>query len=92
MVSDRQTLSANGQTTWVYVTGAARVVISGTFGSGTAQIQTKDPAENAIDVVDGAFTTAADKVLVFPPGSRNAVRVDLSGSTTPALVVWTQSG
>ncbi len=91
-VSDRQTLSADGQTNYVQVVGPARVSISGTFGSGTAKIQTRDPEGNAIDVVDGSFTAAADKYLSFPPGSRNAVRVDLASATSPSLVVWVQAG
>ena len=92
VVSERLTLSADGQTAWVVVVGPARVSITGTFGGGTAQIETKDPGGNAVDMADGSFTEAADKRIDFPPNSRNEIRVDLSGATSPALVVWVQAG
>ena len=92
VVSKRLTLSADGQTAWVIVIGPARVSITGTFGGGTAQIETKDPSGAAVDLAEGSTTDAIDKLLDFPPNSRNEIRVDLSGATSPALVVWIQAG
>ena len=46
---DRQALAADGNTTYVKTVGPVRVSISGDLGGGTAKVQAKDPAGNAVD-------------------------------------------
>lgn len=87
---NRQTLSANGQTTERLYVGPVRISLTGTFGGGTAKVQAKDPNGIFVDIADGSFTAVADKVVDFPATSLNILRVDISGSTTPALVIWIQ--
>lgn len=89
-VSDFQTLSADGNTTWVEVVGPCRISISNDFGSGTATIQARTPENAALAVAEGTATAAVDKVVDFPAGSRNAVRVNLASSSSPDLDVWVQ--
>ncbi len=88
---NRQTLTADGQTTYVKVVGPVRISITGDFGTGTAKVQVKDPSDAAVDVANASYTAAADLYLEFPPKAINEIRVDLSGSVNPALVVWVQS-
>lgn len=88
---NKQTLSADGNTTYVKVVGSARVSISGNFSSGTAKVQAKDPSDAAVDVANASYTAAADAFLEFPPKAINEVRVNLAGSGSPTLDVWIQS-
>lgn len=87
---DRQTLSADGQTTPRNFVGPVRVSLTGTFGGGTFKIQAEDPSGAFVDVALTSRTAADDFIIDFPAGSENKIRGDLSGSTTPALVVWNQ--
>ena len=87
---DIETLSANGQTAVTVTIGPARLSLTGTFGSGTAKLQAKDPGGNWIDVANGSFTAVTDTIFDFPARSETDLRVDLSGSTNPTLVVWIQ--
>ena len=87
---DRQTLSANGQTNAKRYIGPIRLSLSGTFGGGTATLQSKDPAGNWVDIANGAFTAVTDTIFDFPGDVGNTVRVNLTGSTSPALVIWVQ--
>ena len=87
---DRQTLSADGQTTPRQYIGPVRISLTGDFGGGTLKIQAEDPSGAFVDVA-GASRTAADDFLIdFPASAQNKLQSDLSGSTTPALVVWLQ--
>lgn len=88
---DRQTLAANGQTEYVKTVGPVRVSITGDFGSGTAKVQMKDPSDAAVDVANASYSAAADAYLEIPLNAINEVRISLSGSANPALVVWIQS-
>ena len=88
---DRQTLVADGQTTEVGVVGPVRLSLTGSFGGGTAKLQAKDPSDAWVDVAEGSFAVATDTIFDFPDHTQNQIRVDISGSTTPALVVWIQS-
>ena len=88
---NRQTLSADGQTTDRQYVGPVRVSLSGDFGGGTAKVEVKDPSDNWIDVAGTSKTSAADFVIDFAEDALNDLRVDLSGATSPALVVWMQS-
>ena len=87
----RESMSGDGQSTALEVGGPVRLSLTGTFGGGTAQLQTKDPGGNWVDVANGSFTAVTDTLFDFPLEANNEVRVDLSGSTTPALVVWIQA-
>lgn len=87
---DRQTLAANGTTTVKLYNGPVRLSLSGTFGAGTAVLQALDPSGAAVDVVNGSFTAVTDTFFDFPTGAGNLLQVDLTGSTTPALVIWLQ--
>lgn len=87
---DRQTLAADGQTTSVKTINPVRMSLTGTFGGGTAKLQVQDPNEAWVDVAGGSFTAVTDTLFDFPKMSVNDLRVDISGSTTPALVVWLQ--
>ena len=91
MAGDRLTLAADGQTTAVGVRGPARVGISGGFGGGTASVEAKDPDGNWVTVAGTDSTVASDQVIDFPPDVATEIRVDITGSTTPTLVVWIQS-
>lgn len=87
---DRQVLSANGNTDPIKYVGPIRVSLKGDFGSGTATLQDKGP-DNVFDgVTNGVFTAEADKLIDYPIAEVNEVQVDLTGSTSPALVVWIQ--
>lgn len=87
---DRQTLSANGQTTPRNFVGPVRVSLTGTFGGGTFKMQAEDPTGVFVDVAGSDRTAADDFIIDFPPGGQNKLRGDLSGATTPALVIWNQ--
>mgnify|MGYP001812811864 CR=1 FL=1 len=82
-----ETLSADGDSAEVDVIGPAYVHLSGTFDSGTAKIQFKGSDGTWRDVAGASYAAAADKVVDFPPRSQNTLRVNLNGSTSPALVV-----
>ena len=87
---DKQTLSADGKTTARNYVGPVRVHLSGDFGGGTFKMEAEDPSGALVDV-SGTSRTAADDFLIdFPPGAQNKINGDLSGSTTPSLVVWNQ--
>lgn len=83
-----QTLTADGSTTEAEYIGAVYVSVSeGTWGSGTLKIERKNANGEWKDISDASFTADFDKVLDFPPGSKNALRATLSGSTSPDLDV-----
>ena len=90
--NDSQTLTADGETTAVTVSGPARLSLTGTFGSGTAQLQARGPDGVYVDVTGGEFTAATDTLYDFPNNTRNDLRVTLTGATAPALKVWIQAG
>lgn len=87
---NKQSLTADGDTVVTEYVGPVRVVLSGGFGGGTAKLQVRDPDGLAVDVVNGSFTEAADKVFDFPADSLNILSVNLAGSTTPTLDAWIQ--
>ena len=84
---NRQTLGADGTTTFLPFVGLVHLSLTGGFGGGAAKVQWKDPAGNTVDIANGSFTTVTDSVFDFPPGTINELAVNLSGSTTPTLVV-----
>lgn len=86
---NRQTLSADGQTTPRRFAGGVRIQLSGDFGGGTVTIEAEDPSGAFVPVV-GSARTAADDFLIDFPSSENNLRTDLSGSTSPALVILIQ--
>lgn len=86
-----ETLTADGKTKVVTVLGPVRVSLTGDFGSGTAQVQVLLPDDgNEVNVALGSFTAVTDTIFDFPERSETDIRVDLSGSTAPALLVWIQ--
>lgn len=87
---DRQTLSADGQTTPRQFAGPVRVSLTGDFGGGTLKIQSEDPSAAFVDVAGASRIAADDFIIDFPPGAQNKLRSDLAGSTTPALVITIQ--
>ena len=87
---DRQTLNANGQTTPRTYVGPVRVSCTGTFGGGTLKIQAEDPTAVFVDVDGTTKTAIGDFVIDFPPSAENRLQADLSGATSPALVIWIQ--
>ena len=87
---NKQTLTADGNTVVTQLVGPHRVVLSCGFGGGTAKVQVRDPNGVVVDVVDGSFTEAADKIVDFPENELNAVSINIAGSTTPTLSVWIQ--
>lgn len=87
---NKQTLSEDGDTDETQFIGSVRVVLSGTFGGGTAVLRAKDPLGVVTDVVNGSFTAVTDTIFDFPAGSVNVLTVNLSGATTPTLGVWLQ--
>ena len=91
-VDNRQVLSADGSTSAVSFVGPARLSLTGNFGTGTAQLQVRDPSSATISVANGSFTAATDTIFDFPAHTPNTLNVDLAGSSAPALVVWIQSG
>ena len=83
------TLSANGSAPstdgQAYPGPKVAVTVSGTFGSGTATIQTQaDDDTNWVDVETG-YTAATVKEVTLGEGMK--YRVTLTGSTSPSLVV-----
>jgi len=64
--------------------------LSGTFGGGTAVLRAVDPSNTPVPVGGGSFTAITDTRFDFPAESVNVLDVDISGSTTPALVIWIQ--
>lgn len=87
---DRQTLTADGQTNYVRVVGPIRLSLTGGFGGGTAKLQARDVSGADVDIAGASYGAAADAKIDFPANAVNQVRVDISGSTTPTLVVWVQ--
>jgi hypothetical protein len=83
------TLSADGHSKGVSAKNASKVVltVTGTWGSGTAQPEVcADPlATVPVWVASGSSLTANGSETITGPV--NAVRVTLSGSTSPSLVV-----
>lgn len=87
---DRTVLSADGPTTPRFYVGPVRVQLSGNFGGGTFKIEAEDPSGAPVPVVGTARTAADDFRVDFPDGVENKINGDLSGATTPALVVLIQ--
>jgi len=92
---DRQTLSADGTTTFKKFIGPVRWSLTGSFGGGTAKLQARDPSSTAssgvvVDIAEASATAAVDKVIDFPQGAVNWLATNIASSTTPSLVVWTQ--
>ena len=87
----RQTLSGNGQTVPRGTIGPVRVSLTGTFGTGSAQLEATDPEGNWVAVDGGVFTAVTDTIFDFPDHVQNQLRINLTGATGPALVVWIQS-
>jgi len=87
---DRQVLTTNTQTTPRNYVGLVRVSLTGTFGGGTFKMQAEDPSGAFVDVAGTSRTAVDDFLIDFPPGAQNKIRGDLSGATTPALVIWNQ--
>ena len=87
---EQQTLNADGPSVTVATLGPLHLSLTGDFGSGTAKLQSKGPNGSWIDVANGSFTAVTDTIFDFPARSETDVRVDLSGATAPALVVWLQ--
>lgn len=85
-----ETLSADGSTTYAKVKGSCWVSLSGDFGGGTATIERKNSAGTAVAIAGEAHTVAADRIIDFPAGSVNEVRVTIASSTAPALATSVQ--
>ncbi len=85
-----ETLDKDSETQWVTTIGPLRLSLTGVFGSGTAKLQARTPEGTIVDVAEGSFTAATDTIFDFPARSETDVRVKLTGSSSPLLVVWLQ--
>ena len=85
---NRQTLAADGSTSAVTFIGPVWLSLSGGFGGGTAQVQVYDGVGN-VAVQNGSFTAETDTLFDFPYAP-NIVNVNLTGATTPTLVIRLQ--
>lgn len=63
--------------------GRAAVIVSGTFGGGTATLQVKNEAGTWVAVSDAAWTAAKTAIIEF--GASAEFRINLSGATGPSL-------
>lgn len=83
------TLSADGNSSAISALQAFSTVVTvnGTFGSGSAQVQTTEDATAAVPVWSnsGSALTANGSVTVTGPHA--GIRVALSGATSPALSI-----
>lgn len=86
-----QTLSANGATASISAKGHAQLHLSGTFGGGTATAQFKDTNGNWRNIAVAAYTTDVDKLIDLPDRLVTDLRVNLTGATSPSLVVVLRS-
>jgi hypothetical protein len=80
-----ETISADGNSSSVSTSQKVHVHLSGTFGSGTAKVQFKDEGGTWRDIAGASYTAAADELIELGK-SQYDLRVNLSGSTSPALV------
>ena len=87
---NRQTLAADGQTDPKIFIGPIKLSLTGSFGTGTAKLQAKDPSGAFVDIATGSFAAATDTIFDFPVSDSNELKVDLAGATAPALVIWIQ--
>ena len=87
---DRQTLIADGTTTFRRFIGPVRLSLTNDFGTGTAKLQNKDPSDATVDVANGSFTAVTDTIFDFPVDEINEIAVNLAGSTAPDLDIWLQ--
>lgn len=85
-MSNYDTLSADGQTSWIRCTGTVyQIEAEGTFGSGTVTPQKKSYDGTAITLGDSTLTANGAINVEVPVGAE--IRIDLSGSTSPSLKV-----
>jgi len=68
------------------------VVVTGTFGAGSAEVETRDPDGNWLAPYGAAPLTADGEVIIDAPDFvQNEIRVALTGATAPTVSVWIQS-
>ena len=82
-----QTLTADGASDAKLLSGEVLVILKGTFGSGTAQIQVAANDDDWVDLTGGSFTAAVAQIMNFPQKTKVKTRVNLSSSTSPNLYV-----
>ena len=81
-----QTLAVDGNSNSISTADKVHCHVSGTFGGGTAKVQFKDEGGTWRDIAGAAYTSAADELIELG-SSQYDLRVNLAGSTSPALVV-----
>ena len=86
-----QTFTADGSGDWVAVTGPAWVSIANDIGGGTATIQYKDMDGSARAIAGEVWQAVKDRIIDFPAGAENEIRVTLASATSPDLDVVIQS-
>ena len=91
MAGTRYSVTADGATAFQRVVGPVHLSVTGGFGSGTVTFQALDPGGNTVPIANGAFTALTDTLFDFPATAINDVRVNVTGSSTPTLVIWIQS-
>jgi hypothetical protein len=65
--------------------------VSGDFGGGTAQVQhALSASAQFVDIAGTSATAAADKRIDFPPGSRNYLKVTLTGGAAASADIVLQ--
>lgn len=84
--AEKQTLSADGNTTAVYFSGGkGTFTVFGTFGSGTAKLQRSvDDGTTWIDVTSASLTADGQINFEF---SACKLRTNLAGATGPSLTI-----
>lgn len=79
-------LSADGQTGEFTSPGDFRIHQSGTYGSGTVTVQ-QEINGTFVDIVGTLKTSDSDDIFDSGENVGGIYRFDLSGSTTPAIVI-----
>lgn len=86
-----QPLTADGNTVSKAFIGPFRVIVTGGFGGGAAKVQAVDPNGATIDLPNGDFPAADDKLFPVPDDAVNVLSVNAFGTTTPTMSVWIQA-
>jgi len=86
-MSFTETLTADGQTNEFVAVSNMRIHLAGTFGSGAVVLQEKQPDGSFDTVVDSSKTADSDYIFESLNDNSGVYRFDLSGSTTPSILI-----
>ena len=79
--ANRQTLTANGTTTFKRFVGPVVVSLTVVLLGGTAKVQRMDASGATVDVAGTVYPVVGDFVLDYPQNSVNIFAVNLSGAS-----------